>query len=73
MVFSSAPAKDDSQVVVVGVNADEYNGSKNFISCAFSTINGLGPSIFLTKETAQTIIDGGAKKVVSPAPAKNES
>ena len=30
-------------------------------------------SIFLTKETVQAIIDGGAKKVVSSAPAKDSS
>ena len=29
--------------------------------------------IFLTKETAQAIIDGSAKKVVSSAPAKDDS
>ena len=29
--------------------------------------------IFLTKETAQAIIDGGAKKVVSSAPVKDNS
>ena len=30
-------------------------------------------SIFLTKETVQAIIDGGTKKVVSLAPAKDSS
>jgi glyceraldehyde 3-phosphate dehydrogenase len=29
--------------------------------------------IFLTKETAQAVFDGGAKKVVSSAPAKDDS
>ena len=72
-VVSSAPAKDDSQVVAMGVNADKYNGSKNFISCASYTINGLGPSNFLTKDTAQAIIDNGAKTVVFSAPAKDNS
>ena len=57
----------------MGVNANEYDGSENFISCASYTINGLGPSIFLTTETAQAIIDGGAKKVVSLVPAKDNS
>ena len=32
-VVSSAPARDNSQVVVMGVNANEYNGSENFILC----------------------------------------
>ena len=72
-VVSSAPAKDDSQVVAMCVNADKYNGSENFISCASYTINGLGPSIFLTKDTAQAIIDNGAKTVVFSAPAKDNS
>jgi glyceraldehyde 3-phosphate dehydrogenase len=44
-VVSSAPAKDDSQVVVMGVNAHEYDGSENFVSCASCTTNGLGPMV----------------------------
>jgi glyceraldehyde-3-phosphate dehydrogenase/erythrose-4-phosphate dehydrogenase len=44
-VVSSAPAKDDSQVVVMGANADEYNGSENFVSCASCTTNGLAPMV----------------------------
>jgi len=44
-VVYSAPAKDDSQVIVMGVNADEYDGSENFVSCASCTTNGLAPMV----------------------------
>jgi len=44
-VIYSAPAKDDSQVIVVGVNDEEYDGSENFISCASCTTNGLAPMV----------------------------
>merc|ERR1711971_569219 len=44
-VIYSAPAKDDSQTVVMGVNQDEYDGSEDFISCASCTTNGLAPMV----------------------------
>merc|ERR1712194_282860 len=44
-VIYSAPAKDDSQMVVVGVNDEEYDGTENFISCASCTTNGLAPLV----------------------------
>jgi len=44
-VVYSAPAKDDSQVIVMGVNANEYDGSENFVSCASCTTNGLAPMV----------------------------
>jgi glyceraldehyde 3-phosphate dehydrogenase len=44
-VIYSAPAKDDSLTVVMGVNQDEYDGSENFISCASCTTNGLAPMV----------------------------
>merc|ERR1712032_828731 len=44
-VIYSAPAKDDSQTIVMGVNADEYDGSENFVSCASCTTNGLAPMV----------------------------
>merc|ERR1719210_781324 len=44
-VIYSAPAKDDSQTIVMGVNKDEYDGSENFISCASCTTNGLAPMV----------------------------
>merc|ERR1712084_218649 len=44
-VIYSAPAKDDSQTIVVGVNNEEYDGSEDFISCASCTANGLSPMV----------------------------
>lgn len=44
-VIYSAPAKDDSQTIVMGVNEDEYDGSEDFISCASCTTNGLAPMV----------------------------
>merc|ERR1719295_1383178 len=44
-VIYSAPAKDDSQTIVMGVNQDEYVGSENFVSCASCTTNGLAPMV----------------------------
>jgi len=44
-VIYSAPAKDDSQTIVVGVNEEEYDGSENFVSCASCTTNGLAPMV----------------------------
>ena len=40
-----APAKDDSQIVVMGVNTNKYDGSKNFVVCAPCTTNGLTPMV----------------------------
>jgi glyceraldehyde 3-phosphate dehydrogenase len=42
-VIYSAPAKDDSQTIVMGVNQGEYDGSENFISCASCTPMDLPP------------------------------
>jgi len=50
-VIYSAPAKDDSQTIVVGVNQDEYDGSENFISCASCTTNGLAPMVKVINDT----------------------
>jgi len=44
-VIYSAPAKDDSLTIVMGVNDDEYDGSENFVSCASCTTNGLAPMV----------------------------
>ena len=44
-VIYSAPAKDDSLTVVVGVNDEAYDGSEDFISCASCTTNGLAPMV----------------------------
>merc|ERR1719261_1949691 len=44
-VIFSAPAKDDSKVIVMGVNQDEYETSSNAVSCASCTTNGLAPMV----------------------------
>ena len=44
-VIFSAPAKDDSLTVVMGVNENEYSGQTDFISCASCTTNGLAPLV----------------------------
>jgi len=42
-VIFSAPAKDDSLTVVMGVNQEEYKGQTDYVSCASCTTNGLAP------------------------------
>ena len=44
-VFSSATAKVDFEVVAMGVNANEYGGSKNSVSCVSCTTKGPGPMV----------------------------
>ena len=77
-VIYSAPAKDDSQTIVVGVNTEEYDGSEDFISCASCTTNGLSPMVkaihdeFGIKEAlmttvhamtaTQAVVDSSSKK-----------
>merc|ERR1712127_424810 len=61
-VIYSAPAKDDSQTVVMGVNEGDYDGSENFVSCASCTTNGLGPLVkaihdeFIIEEALMTTV-----------------
>ena len=61
-VIYSAPAKDDSQTIVMGVNEGEYDGSEDFISCASCTTNGLAPMVkaihdeFVIEEALMTTI-----------------
>jgi len=61
-VIYSAPAKDDSQTIVMGVNQEEYDGSENFISCASCTTNGLAPMVkaihdeFVIEEALMTTV-----------------
>jgi len=77
-VIYSAPAKDDSQTIVMGVNQEEYDGSENFISCASCTTNGLAPMVkaihdeFVIEEAlmttvhamtaTQSVVDSSSKK-----------
>jgi glyceraldehyde 3-phosphate dehydrogenase len=44
-IIFSAPAKDDSPVVVMGVNEDTYDPSMIAVSCASCTTNGLAPMV----------------------------
>merc|ERR1711966_136808 len=55
-VIYSAPAKDDSQTIVMGVNANEYDGSENFVSCASCTTNGLAPMVKAIHEALMTTV-----------------
>jgi len=42
-IVFSAPAKDDSPTIVMGVNQEQYTPDMQFVSCASCTTNGLGP------------------------------
>ena len=44
-IIFSAPAKDDSPVVVMGVNQGSYESSMKAVSCASCTTNGLAPMV----------------------------
>jgi len=44
-IIFSAPAKDDSPTVVMGVNEGEYDPSMKAVSCASCTTNGLAPMV----------------------------
>ena len=44
-VIFSAPAKDDSLTIVMGVNPEQYKGQTDYVSCASCTTNGLAPLV----------------------------
>jgi len=44
-IVFSAPAKDDSHTVVMGVNQETYESSMTAVSCASCTTNGLAPMV----------------------------
>eukprot|EP00928_Gymnodinium_smaydae_P050183 TRINITY_DN3377_c0_g1_i2.p2 TRINITY_DN3377_c0_g1~~TRINITY_DN3377_c0_g1_i2.p2 ORF type:complete len:433 (+),score=117.80 TRINITY_DN3377_c0_g1_i2:63-1361(+) len=44
-VIFSAPAKDDSHTIVMGVNEETYDPSMDCVSCASCTTNGLAPVV----------------------------
>merc|ERR1712220_21344 len=48
-IVMSAPAKDDTQTFVMGVNEDKYAGEK-VMSCASCTTNGLGPMVKIVND-----------------------
>ncbi|KAL1518952.1 hypothetical protein AB1Y20_003222 [Prymnesium parvum] len=77
-VVISAPAKDDTPVMVVGVNAHEYDSSVSVVSNASCTTNGLAPLVKIIHEkfgikqglmttvhattASQSAVDGASKK-----------
>jgi len=76
-VVMSAPAKDDSLTIVMGVNEDEYKG-ESILSCASCTTNGLAPIVKIINDefgieealmttvhamtATQMVVDGSSKK-----------
>merc|ERR1739838_234525 len=44
-VIFSAPAKDDSHTIVMGVNQETYKSDMTAVSCASCTTNGLAPMV----------------------------
>ncbi|CAE7368131.1 GAPC1 [Symbiodinium natans] len=77
-VIFSAPAKDDSHTIVMGVNEDTYDPSMECVSCASCTTNGLAPAVRVLQEkfgikrglmttchamtASQPTVDGTSKK-----------
>jgi glyceraldehyde 3-phosphate dehydrogenase len=77
-IVFSAPAKDESHTIVMGVNQDSYESSMSEVSCASCTTNGLAPTVkvindnFGIKEALMTtvhamtatqmVVDGTSKK-----------
>merc|ERR1712054_381315 len=77
-VIFSAPAKDDSHTIVMGVNEDTYKPSMECVSCASCTTNGLAPAVRVLNEkfgikrglmttchsmtASQPTVDGTSKK-----------
>lgn len=77
-IVFSAPAKDDSHTIVMGVNAETYDPSMNLVSCASCTTNGLAPTVKVINDNfgikdalmttvhamtaTQMVVDGTSKK-----------
>jgi len=77
-VIYSAPAKDDSQTIVMGVNQDSYTSDMTYVSCASCTTNGLAPMVRAINDafgieealmttvhamtSTQMVVDGSSKK-----------
>jgi len=77
-VIFSAPAKDDSPTIVMGVNDAEYISSMTYVSCASCTTNGLAPMVKVINDafgieealmttvhamtSTQMVVDGSSKK-----------
>eukprot|EP01041_Mallomonas_annulata_P004868 gene4868-9699_t len=77
-VIFSAPAKDKSPTVVMGVNDNEYTSDMTYVSCASCTTNGLAPMVKAINDnfgidealmttvhamtSTQMVVDGSSKK-----------
>merc|ERR1712060_820692 len=77
-VVFSAPAKDDSHTIVMGVNEGTYKTDMDCVSCASCTTNGLAPAVRVLQEkwgikrglmttchamtASQPTVDGTSKK-----------
>jgi len=77
-VIFSAPAKDNSKTIVMGVNQQDYTSDMVYVSCASCTTNGLAPMVkaihdkFGIEEalmttvhamtSTQMVVDGSSKK-----------
>merc|ERR1712127_310565 len=77
-VVFSAPAKDDSHTIVMGVNQETYDSSMECVSCASCTTNGLAPLVKAIQDkfgikrglmttvhamtASQPTVDGASKK-----------
>merc|ERR1711881_199352 len=60
-IIFSAPAKDDSPTVVMGVNEETYDPSMVAVSCASCTTNGLAPMVNAMTAT-QKVVDASSNK-----------
>lgn len=77
-VVFSAPAKDKSPTIVMGVNQNEYKSDMTYVSCASCTTNGLAPLVKAVHDkfgieealmttvhamtATQMVVDGSSKK-----------
>lgn len=77
-VIFSAPAKDSSPTIVMGVNQNEYTSDMTYVSCASCTTNGLAPMVKCINDafgieealmttvhamtSTQMVVDGSSKK-----------
>lgn len=77
-VIFSAPAKDKSPTIVMGVNQNEYTPDMTYVSCASCTTNGLAPMVKAVHDkfgieealmttvhamtSSQMVVDGSSKK-----------
>jgi len=77
-IIFSAPAKDKSPTIVMGVNQDSYTSDMTYVSCASCTTNGLAPMVKAINDkfgieealmttvhamtSTQMVVDGSSKK-----------